>query len=246
MTRAHAADMHDDDEHAADKHEGMDDEHAADKHDEGMDKHDEGMDKHDEGMDKHDEGMDKHDEGMDEHGDDRHHDHSVDPHVWLSPPIMRAISSAITTALVARDPHNGDDYQRNGDELIANLDALHRKYQVALSTCAHNIIISDHNVFGYMAEEYRFQTITMHGLAPEVETTADRLATIIERARAENIEYILYTAGSDTRTIQTVADEAGIALLPFYALEFVVLEDATYIEAMELNLANLKLARACE
>ncbi len=46
------------------------------------------------------------------------HDHDgekggLDPHIWLSPPLVKAISANIKDALTAADPSHADDYRAN-------------------------------------------------------------------------------------------------------------------------------------
>ena len=226
------------DDHGHDDDHG--DEHADHDEDHG-DEHDD-EDKHD-----HDEDHADHDE---DHGDE--HEHAgIDPHIWLDFEYAQQIAAKMSEALIAIDPEGATEYRNRATQYIARLQELDNRYQERLASCARNeIIYSGHSAFGYLAARYDLNFVTAYGLAPDSEPSAQDVARLIDAIQITDTSYIFYEELLNPALAETLASEAGVALLPLYPGPILTREqfenNVSFIDLMDDNLQALTIGLECE
>ncbi|QQR54626.1 zinc ABC transporter substrate-binding protein [Candidatus Peregrinibacteria bacterium] len=182
-------------------------------------------------------------------GKGEHEEGIYDPHTWLDPLLAQEIVTLIAKGFIQADPENETVYLANAEALLRELQALHQTYQSVLHTCTENTILTSHNAFTYLAERYDIQTLSVAGLSPEEEPSADRLAQLADFAKAEQSKYIFFETLATPDVAKTLADEASLTPLLFNPIEGLTLEEAAagenYFTLMQSNLSNLKLALIC-
>ena len=246
----HAHDKDEHDEHAHDKDEH--DEHAHDEHAHDEHAHDE-HDKHDEhahDKDEHAHDKDEHDEhahDKDEHDEHAHagHAHDIDPHIWMSVDNARTMVRNITEGLTAAYPEYGDRYRANAARYLDILADAKTEFQQTLQGCVQDTILVTHDAYRYLAQEYNFNTISIYGVEPGGDTSSQRLVSLIESARANNIRYIFYEPVVSPRVPETIAAEIGVTLLELYPLEYSVDNQTGYVGQMKANIRNISIALEC-
>jgi zinc transport system substrate-binding protein len=169
----------------------------------------------------------------------------MDPHIWLSPKNAKLMVNNIKNGLMAADPKNADVYLANAQKLSQELDELDAEYKTGLAACAKDVVLVNHNAFSYLARDYGFEIITIHGLEPEAEPTPGQLQELIEEAKEHDIKYVFYEELVDPRVAQTIANEVGAQTLELNPLESGSSGD-NYVALMQENLENLQLALECE
>jgi zinc transport system substrate-binding protein len=130
-----------------------------------------------------------------------------DPHLWVGPAHARHIAASIRAALQRADPANREDYRRNYDALIADLDALEQETRELLADRRTPYFIISHASLGYFAEAYG-----LIQMAPESGGRAAgprELAGIIERARREGISTVFVQRQFDSAAARTLVRELG-------------------------------------
>lgn len=186
-----------------------------------------------------------------EPADDTHgHDSEFDPHFWLSPAQMQALTRVVLNEYIRIDPENKAVYQANAEELINQLAALDQEITQGLQTCELRKAIVSHNAFSYMEQAYGIEFIPIAGLSPEQEPSAQQLAEIADIARRENIEYIFYETLVSPKLAETLAQEVGAETLVLNPIEGVSEEEtvagADYFTIMKDNLTNLRQGLRCQ
>jgi len=184
-----------------------------------------------------------------------HHSHSpnpnrVDPHLWLNFSYDQKVIDKIVGALIQIDPQNSQYYQRNGEAYKAKLKDLDLRYRNELSQCeSRTIILGGHSAFGYLAERYGLEQISLYGISPNAEPTPKKMAELITiikkyRARAIYCEELV----SD-KLAKAIAQETGAKLLvlnPGVNLtRKQIKSQVTFLSLMESNLRNLKYGLNC-
>lgn len=244
---------HDDED--ADEEGHHHDEDEGEHHDEDADE--EGHHDEDEG-EHHDEDADEeghhHDED-DDHGDEAHDDHgdgesALDPHMWLSPTLAALQVERIRDAVISADADNADGYRQRADELIAELNALEQEFAEGLAACKHDHFVTSHAAYGYLAAQYGLEQISVAGLSADVEPSPQRLAGVTDRVTELDLGHVLVEPVLSDRLAQTVARETGVELLTIHAIASVTDNEleahGDYFGLMRDNLANLRIALACE
>ena len=173
--------------------------------------------------------------------EDSNHDSSLgDPHIWLNPSLAKIQVKNIADGLIKLDPDNSLYYRNNSKNYIKKLDTLDSKIRNELSNCSKNFV-TFHNAFTYFAKEYGLSQHTILSSDPHDEPTSKTLEEIINLAKEMKIQIIFTEEGVDKRTSEVIAKELGGKVLTLSPLEMSE-TNTSYIEKMEVNLANLKEA----
>ncbi len=128
-----------------------------------------------------------------------------DPHVWLSPRLVKVQSQAIYEALIALDPAHKTTYKANLDNFIADIDALETDIQKTLSGLSSHKFIVFHPAWGYFARDFGLEQIPVE--VGGQEPSAQELAHLIEVANRENIQVIFAQPEFSTKAAETIAQE---------------------------------------
>ena len=174
----------------------------------------------------------------------------IDPHIWLSPPLVKQITDKITQALIQIDPANSNYYQTNANSLKAKLDNLDVEYKQGLSNCAEKNIITSHAAFGYLATTYGLNQVSIAGLSPDAEPSPQQLADITKFAKANNVKFIFFESLVSPKLSDTIANEIGAKTLVLNPIEGLTNDEISqgknYFTEMQNNLSNLKTALQCK
>ena len=105
-----------------------------------------------------------------------------DPHIWLSPPLVKSQAIVITEALIRTDPANRAIYEKNLGLFLDELDRLDRKIKEILETAGkQKAFLVFHPTWGYFADHYGLTQIPME--AEGKEPGAAYLVEVIRYAR---------------------------------------------------------------
>ena len=174
---------------------------------------------------------------------------TTDPHVWLSPVLAGEMVERIAQGFERADPANKSYYQANAAAMKARLADLDRAYRQGLSRCAERDIITSHAAFGYLAAAYGLKQVSIAGLSPDAEPSAQQLAHITEFARKNHVKYIFFERLVSPKLAGTIAGEIGaqtLVLNPIEGLSNRELADGKdYFTEMKSNLVNLEKALQC-
>ncbi len=174
----------------------------------------------------------------------------ADPHIWLDPVLMQQEAELVRDALVKADPIHADAYTRNTAAFVAQLRELDADFKTGLASCELKEIITSHAAFGYMAKRYGFNQISIAGLSPDAEPSAQQLSEIATLAKRKKITHIFFETLVSPKLSQTIAREVGAYTIAFNPLEGLTDEEIasgkTYLREMRTNLENLKTALHCK
>ncbi|MCG8551999.1 MAG: zinc ABC transporter substrate-binding protein [Desulfobacterales bacterium] len=169
---------------------------------------------HDDGHDAHHHGGHNahHDEKA--HAEDDHdHGHAgLDPHIWLSPKLVKIQAGKILGALAAADPENKGFYTVNYNLFIKEIDALDRDLTLMLKHNAGMQFMVFHPAWGYFARDYKLKMIPIEieGKDPK----PAKLQKLIQHARDEGINVIFVQPQFSTKSAQLVAREINGQVMP--------------------------------
>ncbi|MGQ9481985.1 metal ABC transporter solute-binding protein, Zn/Mn family [Chloroflexus sp.] len=130
-----------------------------------------------------------------------------DPHIWLSPTLVKIQAQTIAEALARIDPEHATAYQSRLDGFIADIDALDASIRKTLEGVSQRKFMVFHPSWGYFARDYGLEQIPIE--IGGQEPSAAELAALIERARAEQIKVIFAQPQFSTRAAETIASQIG-------------------------------------
>ena len=145
-----------------------------------------------------------------------------DPHIWLSPRLVKIQVENIYLTLVEIDPVNKDFYKRNKNEYLKKLDNLDIELQNAFSEMQGKKILVFHPAFGYLARDYGFEQIAIE--IEGKEPSAENLAKIIDTAKKEDIKTIFVQKQFSQKSAEAIAKQIGGSVVSLDPL------DRNYIE----------------
>ena len=213
-----------------------------------------GHDDHsDEDRDDHD---DHGDEDRDDHDDhDEHDDHSeeeipYDPHSWLDPLAFKAQIDVVLDALITAFPSGNETFTANADAYKLQLDALANGFENAFGengTCTgEKTVVANHNAYSYLAQRYDIEFVTVHGLDPEGEPTAEDIAEVVQKISDENITVFYVEEYTDKSSVESITSQTGVTVLYLYTMEMAPNTDGEdYLSLMQKNLDNLVTGIGC-
>jgi zinc transport system substrate-binding protein len=173
-----------------------------------------------------------------------------DPHVWLSPPLAKQEVERIAQAFEQADAAHAASYATNAQALETKLDALDQKFEAGLASCTQHDIVTSHAAFGYLAARYHLMQVSISGVSPDAEPSAQKLAEVSNLVRTKGIKYIFFESLVSPKLSETIASETGAKALVLDPIEGLSDEDLragkNYFTQMESNLANLRLALQCQ
>jgi len=147
----------------------------------------------------------------------RNGDGEQDPHVWLSPTVVRAAAGRISEALSEIDPAGEGFYRANRDRFQAEIDSLDREIRDTLRGKEGLSFMVYHPAWGYFAEAYGLEQIALEeeGKTPPI----SRIRAMIDLAREKGISVIFVQKGFDTKSARLIAGETGGEVVEMDPLE---------------------------
>ena len=197
----------------------------------------------------------EHEEATEEEHDHEHeeateeghegHDHGdTDPHVWISPKISQNLALSIKNALVEAAPEQKETFEKNYEQLIAELQQLDTDFEEMAHHAPNKTFFVSHAAFGYIANTYGLEQIAIAGLNSQDEPSQKELTKIIDLAKEKNVKYILFEQNVSSKLTEVIQKEVGAESLVLHNLGVLSKEDIanneTYFTLMNRNLDTLK------
>ena len=135
-----------------------------------------------------------------------------DPHIWLSPKLVKIQVENIYLALVETDPENKSFYEKNKNEYLAKLNSLDLELKNAFSEMKGKKVLVFHPAFGYLARDYDFEQIAIE--IDGKEPSAEDLANIIDTAKKENIKTIFVQKQFSQKSAEAIAKQIDGSVVP--------------------------------
>lgn len=122
-----------------------------------------------------------------EHGD-HSHESGVDPHIWLSPVLVKKMARQIMDELTLLNPANSNKYKTNYLDFVKEIDLLDIEIRKKLAPFKGKKIIIFHPSLSYFTREYG---LVQYSLEREgKEPTPQLIMELVDLARKENIKTI--------------------------------------------------------
>ena len=134
-----------------------------------------------------------------------------DPHVWLSPALLRIQAENIAKALAKTDPGRAENYEMNLTKFCEDLDATDQRVRSILGPFQGRSFYVFHPAFGHFAEAYglRQEAVEVEGKEP----SPRQLRNLIGRAKREKARAIFVQPQFDTKSAKAVAEAIGGAVV---------------------------------
>ncbi|MCD4738017.1 MAG: zinc ABC transporter substrate-binding protein [Anaerolineae bacterium] len=132
---------------------------------------------------------------------------NLDPHIWLSPALVKVQARNICRALVQLDPEHEAEYQANLTAFLADIEVLQAEIRETLQASTGEKFMVFHPSWGYFADEFGLQQLPIESGGQE--PSAQELTAIISTAKAAGIRVIFAQPEFSTRAAEMIAREIG-------------------------------------
>lgn len=141
-----------------------------------------------------------------------HHDHGIDPHVWLSPRYAKSIAQDIFRTLAAKYPDKSNLFAANLEHLNASIDSIAVAADSILSAKRHKTFLIYHPALTYFAADYGMEQISIEQDGKEPNPL--HLKEITDTAKEKDIHIIFIQNQFDIHNAQSVASALGLDVVP--------------------------------
>ena len=141
-----------------------------------------------------------------EEGD--HNDHGgLDPHIWLSPQLVKVQAHTIMAALVKIDPTHQSVYQANFKDFSTRIDRLDADIKKIFAGKKKLQFMVFHPSWGYFAQAYGLTQVPIEIEGKEPKPA--QLRGLIQHARKDGIKVIFVQPQFSTKSARLIAHEIG-------------------------------------
>lgn len=173
-----------------------------------------------------------------------------DPHIWLDPILAKTEVERIEKGFEKIDPKDAVYFQSNAKKLQEELDVLNKEYQQGLSSCNKTDFVTSHAAFGYLSAQYGITQISISGVSPDEEPSAQTLAKISDLIKKQNIKIVFFESLISPKLSETMAQETGVKTMVLDPIEGIsdngLKAGQNYLTVMKNNLMALKTALECK
>ena len=152
------------------------------------------------------------DDEIDSHKGHKHQGHSgKDPHIWMSPRLVKKQARTIFTALSRLDPDGSKEYKTNYDLFIRDLDDLDQRLKTSFIHLKNKDLFVFHPSFGYFTDAYGLRQIAVEtmGKSPKGKT----LSNFIKLAKKNNVKFIFAQPQFDRNAARKIASAISGSVL---------------------------------
>jgi manganese/zinc/iron transport system substrate-binding protein len=104
-----------------------------------------------------------------------------DPHVWHDPNMWKDCVKYVADVLAEFDPEHREDYTKNRDAYIAQLDEAdrHAREQLGMIPAEQRVLVTAHDAFNYFCVAYELVSEPLKGVSTEDEVTIARMEEVV-------------------------------------------------------------------
>lgn len=135
------------------------------------------------------------------------HEDTLDPHIWLSPRLVKVQVYTTAYALIDLDPEHATVFEANTERLLDDIDTLDADIRETLANLKSRQFIVFHPSWGYFAEDYGLEMIPIE--IGGQEPSAKELAELITEAKEGGIRVVFAQPEFSTKAAETIAKEIG-------------------------------------
>ncbi|NQU55203.1 MAG: zinc ABC transporter substrate-binding protein [Bacteroidetes bacterium] len=153
-----------------------------------------------------------------QHGDHVHMN-GVDPHIWLSPLLVKQMAQKILDELSVLKPEKSVEYKGNYLKFVKEIDQLNIEIKNKLKSFQGKKFIVFHPSLTYFARDYGLEQFSLETGGKE--PTPKQLASVVDLAKAENIKVIYIQDEFDREHARVFAEEIGGEIIQLRPLDAV-------------------------
>jgi zinc transport system substrate-binding protein len=136
---------------------------------------------------------------------------NLDPHIWLSPKLVKIQAENIYQALIVKFPEKKDFFKNNLDKFKEDLDKIHFDIKENLKNLENKTLLTFHPSWGYFADEFGLNQVSLEKEGKE--TSLKNLENIINLIKTKKIPVIFVQEQFSQEEAKSVAEKTGIKII---------------------------------
>lgn len=161
-----------------------------------------------------------------------------DPHTWLAPENMIAMTRTVEAALAAEYPQHAALFAENADIWCEKLDELQSYGEQHLADLSCRRLVTFHDGFAYFAQAFGLEIAASMEIEAGSEPSARELEEIISLLQDQNIPAVFTEINGTVDAAELVSRETGCAV---FSLDTAI-SSVNYLSAMTQNIDTIKEA----
>jgi len=169
------------------------------------------------------------------------------PHMWYNPAYVNQVAAQIESDLIALDPSDASDYQKNYATLRSNLAEYQNRIATIKQQYGGTQVAATEDIFAYLAAAAGLDLISppafIEAVAEGNDPPADSIVTFENQLKGGQVKVLVYneqTVTPLTESIKKLAADQGIPVIG--VTETIQPPDATFEEWMNAELIGLQNA----
>lgn len=160
-------------------------------------------------------------------------------HIWMGLENYKKQVRNIANELVKYNPENAEIYTKNANEYIEKIEEINKKYKEQLNNLSGEKVICLNEAFEYLGRDLNLDMIMVETNHEESTISADKLKSIIEQAKENNIKMIIIGEEDNPQNAETISSETGAKIYKLKTGMSGNYSENSYIEDLEYNLKEL-------
>lgn len=137
---------------------------------------------------------------------------SDDPHYWLSPKRMIEVIDDMQKSMAEKDSVHAADYAKNLEDYTQELVLLDKEYTEKINGFVGKDIVTFHNAFSYLADDYGLKVIGVIEPVAGNEPTPQQLQEIEEQLKAMQYKAVFAEPQLSSKVTESIGKDLGIQI----------------------------------
>ena len=155
--------------------------------------------------------------GVDLHNAKHNNENGIDPHIWLSPRLVKQMAKKIFDELARLKPEKSSEFEGNYLKFVKEIDELDIELTNKLREYKGRKIIVFHPSLSYFARDYGLEQLALEEDGKE--PAPQHMVKIVDMAKAENIKVIYIQSEFDRENARVFAEEVNGKIIQISPLE---------------------------
>lgn len=130
-----------------------------------------------------------------------------DPHIWLSPALVKILATNIASILIEQFPENKKLYSDNLQSFLERIRVLQENIKERLSSLENRTFLVYHSAWRYFAKEFNLKELAVQ--TQDKEPTPQELAQTITQAKKEKVRTIFVQSGFSSQSVSIISKNSG-------------------------------------
>lgn len=133
-----------------------------------------------------------------------------DPHIWFDVSLWMEAVKQVEQGLSKADPTHQQDYQKQAQQYLDQLQALDREIKEQIQTIPkeQRILVTAHDAFGYFGRAYDIQVVGLQGLSTASEYGLKDVQRLVNLIVQKKIKAVFIESSVPKKSIEAVVNGA--------------------------------------